>query len=76
MISLLDFFLEVKVWSFGKENAGKLCCFWSIFQDFFKFWLLKVEVFTSKPYIIQIYMKSKQSYNFLSLKEQTKGQID
>ena len=40
------------------------------FKIFFKFWLLKVEVFTSKPYIIQIYMQSKQSYNFLSLKEQ------
>ena len=35
-----------------------------------------MEGFASKPYIIQIYMKSKQSYNFLSLKEQTKGQID
>ena len=35
-----------------------------------------MESFASKPYIIQIYMKSKQSYNFLSLKEQTKGQID
>ena len=35
MISLLDFFLEVKVWSFGNENAGKLCWFWSIFQDLF-----------------------------------------
>ena len=25
MISLLDFFLELKVCSFGYENAGKLC---------------------------------------------------
>ena len=35
MISVLEFFLEVKVWSSGNENAGKLCWFWSIFQDFF-----------------------------------------
>ena len=34
-----------------------------------------MEICASKSYIIQIYMLSKQSYNFLSLKEQTKGQI-